>query len=175
MRRSIGASLRRELDKQESGEALLVFIEISNPDINDVIRVVSDAKNYLWQDQEYIGFWFDAQLLSDNDQPPEAQLAVQNVDRRIGDALQQATRPCRLNMYVVPASEFDESQNPRVARGLSEDPPVDAIASYTAKHLFLIETEFDVMEVRGTIASWNHTQRIWGHRVTKAAFPAIFT
>jgi len=175
MRRNIGASLRRELDKQESAEALLVFIEIKDEDHpDDVVRVVSESKSYIWQGEEWVGFWFDAVLLSDTEQAPEAQLAVQNVDQKIGQAIRQARRPPRLNMYVIPASEFDEDQDPRVARGMAESPQTDAIPSYSAKHLYLIETEQDVAQVRGQIASWNYAQRMWGRKVTKADFPAIF-
>ena len=175
MQRNLGASLRRELDRQESKEILLVFLKIWDEDHpDDAIYVVSDSKSYSWLGKTWVGFWFDAVLLSDTEQPPEAQLAVQNVDQKIGQAIRQARRPPRLDMHVVPVSEFDESVTPRVARGLSEDPPVDAEPSYSAKHLYVIQTETDVAQVRGTIASWNYAQRMWGRRVTKNDFPAIF-
>lgn len=167
--RSVSTSLRTELDRQETGEALLVFMTITNPDVNDIIRVVSDSVDYIWNDQKYIGFWFDASLLSDDDNPPEAQIKVQNVDEKIGLALQAVTKPCRVQIDVVAASQFDQSVVPRVA---VEDP---VIVEYSAKHLYLTNVDVNVMEVMGTLASWNYTQRSWpGIRATKTRCPALY-
>lgn len=167
--RSISASLRRELDSQESGEALLVFMTITNPDVNDIIRVVSDSVDYLWNGERYIGFWFDASLLSDDDAPPQAQIKVQNVDAKIGLALQAVTRPCRVQIDVVAASQFDQTVVPRV------EIEAPAIVEYSAKHLYLTNVDVNVMEVMGTLSSWNYSQRSWpGIRATKSRCPALF-
>lgn len=174
MRRSLAASLRRELDRQETAEAMLVFVEISSPDIADVIRVVSDGAPFIFNGHEWLAFGFDAELLTDGEEPPEGRLTVQNVDRRIGDAIRATTRPPRVSIYVVPASEFDESVSPRTEIGQTESPARHAVPAYSATFLDLTDVEANVMEVVGTLRSRNYTQRAWpGRRATKDYCPAL--
>jgi len=47
MARQISASLRKELEDQETGDAILVFITITHPDLDEAIRVVSDTVDYV--------------------------------------------------------------------------------------------------------------------------------
>lgn len=169
MTREISASLRQALELQESEEALIVFLTITHPSIDPPIRVCSDTVDYVWDGETYIGFPFDCELLSDNDEPPTAKLSIQNVDRKIGEAVRLLDSAPRLRIDVLAASWFNESADPRVALG---DTPV---ADYTADKLFLTNIEADALAVKADIVSWNYTQEVWpGIRATQDRLPGIF-
>lgn len=172
--RTIPALVRAELEQENTSEAVLVFLKIQQSQLNDTIRVVSDPEDF-WLNNDsgipelYKGFEFEIKLLTDTDGPPSANLAVQNVDRQIGDNILQATDPVRLEIRVISLSEFDETKFPRVAL----NNPVNHI--YRAKHLRLIDVEGNIFTVSGTIRSWDYTQENWpGLRVTEERFPGIY-
>lgn len=119
MPRSLTAPFRYSLERQETGEALIVFVTITHPELPSAIRVANDAVDYVWNGDTYIGFPFDISLISDGDQPPSARLTVQNVDRRIGEAVRDLTSPPRLRIDLLAASDFDETANPRVPKNLA--------------------------------------------------------
>ena len=168
MPRPISASLRRWLDMQESGEAILAFLTITHADLADPITVVSDGVDYVWDGVTYIGFPFRFGLLSDEEGPPRCQIEVQNVDRKIGDALRALSSPARLRLDLVAAGEFDRASDPRVALGT---PPVE----YSASHLFLVNVAVDAMMVTGDVVSWDYTQDTWpARRATQDRYPGLF-
>jgi hypothetical protein len=170
MARQISASLRKELEDQETGDAILVFITITHPDLDEAIRVVSDTVDYVWNSDTYIGFPFDIQLLTDNDSPPRASLTIQNVDRRIGNAIDSLTSPPRFRIDVMGASWFDQTVVPRVAID-SPEPEAD----YTADRLFLSDVTVTAFEVSATIVSWNYVQEVWpGIRATQSRLPGLY-
>lgn len=169
MPRILSASLRREIERQETDEALIAFLTITHPDLDAAIRVCSDGVDYVWGGETFIGFPFDAQLLTDGDQPPVAQLAVQNVDRRIGNSLRSLTGPARLRLDIVAASWFDRSAAPRLP--IAAEPS----AEYTADKLFLANVKCDDLQITADIVSWNYLQDIWpGLRATQNRLPGLF-
>ncbi|MFG1247611.1 DUF1833 family protein [Xanthobacter flavus] len=168
MRRLIPSSLRRVLDLQESGVALIGFLAISHASLATPIRVASDGVDYLWQDERWIGFPFKFALLSDGEAGPRTQIEVQNVDRKIGDALRAITSPARVQIDILAASEFDESVTPR-------EPLGTPLVAYSAKHLFLVNVSVDALAVTGDLVSWDYTQDTWpGRRATQDRCPALY-
>jgi hypothetical protein len=169
MSRTLSASLKRVLGSQEQDEALICFLTITHALLSDPVRVCSDTVDYVWNGATFIGFPFDLQILSDNDEPPTAKLSIQNVDRRIGEAVQLLDSPARLRIDVLAASWFNASATPRVALG---DTP---FADYTADKLFLTNVKADALAVSADIVSWNYTQEIWpGIRATQDRLPGLF-
>jgi hypothetical protein len=169
MPRQITASLRREIERQETGEVVLAFLTITHRDLAETIRVVSDGVDYVWQGERYIGFPFDSQLLSDGDAPPKAQLVLENVDERIGQTLRRLRGPARLRMDAVAASWFDETVSPRVPLG------AEPVADYTADHLFLTNVSGDALQLTGDIRSYDYVQETWpAVRATENRLPGLF-
>ena len=169
MPRQISASMRYALERPETGEALLVFLTITHPELSTAIRVVSDAVDYVWNGETYIGFPFDISLISDGDGPPKARLSVQNVDRRIGEAVRGLSTPPRLRIDVLAASAFDETETPRIAATTGEPE-----AEYSAPHLFLANVTGDLF-LDGEIRGWDYVQEVWpGIRATQNRLPGLF-
>ena len=171
--RTIPQSVRREIDRQESPEFYLTFLTITHRVLVEPIRVVSDPKSFVLADagatdRTYLPYDFAIQILSDSEGMPVAQLTIQNIDRRIGKAIQEATEPARILIEVCAASEFDLTVDPRVETTTAE-------RFYTADQLILHGVECNPMQLTGSIRSWDYTQELWpGMRATQDRFPGLF-
>lgn len=168
MARVLSGALRRQFLLQESGEAIIAFLTISHSSLADPIRVAGDGADYLFQGETWTGFPFGFSLLTDEDGSPRCQIDVQNVDRRIGDALKALSSPARVRLDLVAASEFDQTATPRVALGT---PPIE----YTARHLFLVNVSVTAATVTGDVVSWDYFQTTWPARLaTQDRYPGLF-
>lgn len=167
-KRNIPATVRAQIEREENDNALLVFIDIKHPDLNEPIRVVGDPENFVLGGALYIGFDFRIELLSDNDTPPVARLSIQNVDRRIADTLLRTVNPPRIELQIVAASEFDVTVIPRTELGTAQ-------RVYRAQHLYLTDVSGDKLQVSGTLRSFDYTQKTWpALRATKARYPRLY-
>lgn len=167
--RDIPVGVVQDIEAQETDEVVLVFLRISHRQLPEDLRIVSDGADYVMDGATWRGFEFDIRLLSDTDAPPRTELTVQNVDVRIGEAILAIDGPARLDLDVVAASQFNLNVEPRVALG----PSVERI--YTARHLALVDVRGDVLQLTGTIRSWDYTQEAWpSMRATQDAFPGLY-
>lgn len=168
--RTIPATATSELFNESSGDAALVFVTFHSSELNDTIRVVNDPVNFILDGQEFIGFDFEINLLSDNEEAPRANLAVQNVDSRIGENVLKATNPVNLEIQVIMLSQFNEANFPR-----TELVPGQSQRVYRAKALRLVDVEGNIFTVSGSIRSWDYTQENWpGLRGTEDRFPGLY-
>jgi len=168
--RDIPDGVRRELEREESAEFYLVFLTLRHSRLGTPVRVVSDPKDFVLDGQTYTGFVFRIELLTDTEGMPTAQLAVQNVDRRIGEAVLSAEGAPRIDIDVIAGSEFDLTADPRTELSAGNSARV-----YAAPGLYLTEVEADALEVRGRLRSWDYTQETWpGLRVTEDRFPGLY-
>lgn len=168
MARVISGALRRWLNLQESGAAVIAFLTITSDDLAEPICVAGDGVDYVRGGVTYIGFPFKFGLLTDEEGAPRCQIEVQNVDRKIGDALRALSSPARLKLELISADEFDQTAGPRTALGT---PPIE----YVANHLFLVNVSVDAMAVTGDVVSWDYTQDTWpARRATQDRYPGLF-
>jgi ABC-type tungstate transport system, periplasmic component len=188
MTRNVTTSFRRSAEANFADEVDLCFLTISHQSLADEIRVVWDTQNYVLDGETYIGFPFDINILSDDENPPTAQLAIQNVDPRIGDSVRALTSPPRIKITLmwsgasgqIGAAILDESSTSIL------DETSDTIrdntntfsssnAIYEADRLFLINVSVDIMQITGTIVGWDYLQRVWpGPRASQQTFPGLF-
>lgn len=167
-KRTVSASFRREMEREESGQAALYFLTISHPELDDDIRVVSDSKDYSYGGQTYIGFLFDLIILDDKQTFPEARLTVQNVDQKIGQVLRSVVSPPRIDIKIIQMTEFDLTVDPRT-------PISTPYVEYSAPELYLVDVDVTALEISGRIVSWNYSQELWpGVRATQSRCPGLF-
>jgi Domain of unknown function (DUF1833) len=167
-RSSVSLSFRRQAEASFAGDVDLCFLTISHPLILEPIRVVWDTKDYIYGGYTFVGFPFDITLLSDDENPPKAQLNIQNVDSRIGDTIRQLRTPPRLRIELLSSSDFNLNADPRTAIA-------STTAVYVASNLFLTNVKVDVMMVSGEIQGWDYLQRVWpGVRAREDIFPGLF-
>lgn len=166
--RTLTTGFRREIEREATAELALIFLEVTHPALAEVIRVVNDPKDFVYRGVTYSKGYFELQLLTDNERPPEGRLSVQNVDQRIGNTLRTLVDPARLRIDVVAGSQFNLGVDPR-----TEITPV--YTEYVADYLYLIDVECDAMMLNGRIVSWDYTQELWpGVRATQDRLPGLF-
>ena len=159
--RNVTLSFRKAAESQFNDDVDLCFLTISHPQLITPIRVVWDAVDFIYGGNTYIGFPFDITLLSDDENPPKAVLAIQNVDQVIGETV-------RLRIDLLSSVDFDLTVKPRTEVGT-------ATLIYRADKLFLTNVKLDVLQIQADIVGWNYLQRVWpGVRARQDIFPGLF-
>lgn len=170
MPRSVSLSFRHAVEAQHTDDVDLIFATITHPQLVEPVRVVNDTKDFIRDGVTFVGFPFDIQLLSDDDNPPKAQLEIQNVDRRIGQTILPLTTPPRLKIELLSSADFDLTVVPRVALGSPGPSP-----EYVADFLFLQNVQVDALTVSADIVGWDYTQVAWPSvRATQSRLPGLF-
>ena len=168
--RNITLSFRQSAEANFADEVDLCFLTISHPTLIDPIRIVWDTKDFIYGGKTFIGFPFDITILSDDEQPPQAKLTIQNVSPKIGDGLRSLRSPLRLKIELLSSADFVMTNDPRTEVG-SPTPTV----VYSADKLFLTNVSVNVLEITATIQGWDYLQRVWpGQRAQQSNFPGLF-
>ena len=166
--RQITPEIRTDLMAEASPHALLAFLTIEHRNLVDPIRVVSDPVDFMVGGQLFIGCPFEVRLLTDEDQAPTTQLRVQNVDRRIGQALDSVSDRATVRLEVRSTADFNLSAVPRVEIGAST--PI-----YGFRHFDLIDVTGTAIDLTGTLMLRDYAQEPWpGKRATQSRAPGLF-
>jgi len=169
MSRDIPDSIAADLRSQASPHALLGFLTITHRNLSAPIRVVSDAIDYVVDGETFIGCPFEFQLLTDDEQHPTTQLRVQNVDRRIGEAIRTVTDRAVVQLEARSTADFDLSVIPRVEAGTGSS------VLYGFRHFDLVDVTVTPIEVTGTLMLRDYTQEPYpGLRATQTRCPALY-
>lgn len=108
MSRDVSLSLREAVNAPETGEVFLVLLTIDHPDLGAPIRVTSDAVDTVSRGETFVAFPFELTLPEDGeDRPPRARLRIDNVDRRIVQAVREIASAPTVLMEVVRAADPD--------------------------------------------------------------------
>lgn len=168
MPRTVTNSFRRSIESRNAEDVDLCFITITHDLLVDPIRVVWDTVDFTYGGNTFTGFPFDIELLTDDDQPPKAQLVIQNVDQIIGKTIRGLKTAPRLKIELLSSLDFDLTSDPRA-------PISTPSVAYSADKLFLRNVEVNVMQVTADIVGWDNLQRVWpGVRATQDLLPALF-
>lgn len=131
--RPISAALREAIQAQETDEALLYLITITHAQLDEPVRVSSDQVDTVSRGQIYLAYPVRPLLTGAGDgSPPRAQLEIDHVDRRIGQAIAALEGPAGVTIEVVLGSTPD-----------SVELALDGLA--------LTDVEWDQHTVRGTL------------------------
>lgn len=168
MTRDIDADVKAGLEAPDSVDALLVFLVITHPLLTDPIRVVSDVMDYTVDGNLHVGVPFEPRILTDNEGPSMTELGMQNVDRRIGLALQVLPDRAKVAMFIRSSADFDLSLDPR-----EEIPGGSQI--YGFEQFELIDVTCTVADLVGRVMQRDYSQEPWpGQRCTQTRCPALF-
>src|SRR5262245_51542465 len=108
MPREISTPLRRALEEPRSAEYVIILLEINHQTLSEPIRVANDVVAYVFEDNTYLGFPFEIEILTDSRQVPRGQVRIQNVDRRIGEAIFNLVTPPTLTITLLANSDFSD-------------------------------------------------------------------
>ena len=166
--RVIDADVRASLEREASPDALLAFLTVTHPRLVEPIRLVSDVFDYLRGGQQFIGLPFNFTAVTDEEGGPTTQLTVQNVDRRIGEALRSMPDRAIVQVEVLSSADFDLSKDPREEIG-------SASPIYAMRHFQLIDVTASVTEITGTLMLRDYSQEPWpGRSATQSVCPGLF-
>lgn len=170
MQRTIPLITQRTLETETSADATIMFVTISHPEVDGVIRLVADGEDYVFGGETYHKGGFELSLLTDDDTPPTARFTFPNVKREAMTRLEKVTSPAQVTFEAVSSAYFDINKVPRTAKS-----GVTPIAFYSARHLMLTEVNVTVSEVTGTLRSRDYRQEIWpGRRATPELTPGVW-
>lgn len=168
MSRSDAIAQRMVLEAEQSPHALLAFLTITHPGLDQPIRVVSDVMDYQVDGLLWSGRPFGHRLLSDGEGTARTQLVIQNVDRRIGATLRRATDRAKLRLEIRSSADFDLSVDPRLE--VVSNPPI-----YSFLDLYLINVQADALQIVGDVQGADYSAEPFpGIRATQDRFPGHF-
>lgn len=171
MTRSVPATTRLELENEATGEALLLFVDITHPELgHETIRVVSDGVDYVLGGETYQAGGFEVETLTDSDQPPSARFFFANVDRSATNMLADVVGPAQVRVRIVSTEYFTKAGEPREPlAGVTVEP------AYDAQHLYLTDITVDAVACSGTLRGYDYRQESWPARIaTEALCPGLF-
>lgn len=105
MSRTLSSTALASANAQETDEVWLVLLTIDHDDLEAPLRVVNNNANVTSNGQEFIAFPFEIELPGeDPDQPATARLKIDNVDRRVVQALRSIASAPTVTIQVILAS-----------------------------------------------------------------------
>lgn len=167
--RSLSTPFRNSLEASANGDAALLFATISHPSLTGPIRVVNDIVDYVWGGETFYGLPFMMEFLSDGDRPPSGKLTIQNIDRRIGQAIIKLDVSPGIQIDVLPSSDFGAA-----VAGVRTEIGTPT-AEYSAPRLRLRNVTGDAMAIEGELWSYDLSREPYpAVRSTKDRLPGLF-
>jgi hypothetical protein len=159
--RTLSALLRRQLFSPFRDEDVRILLTIDHSTFNDPFRFVSGDPNEFEtltsNGEEFQTFPFEITLLSDDDNPPEAFIRIQNVDDRIGSTV-----------LALP----DDALTVMIQMIMRTTPDV---IEYEASNLELVDVEITAVAVTGRLFIRGlSSEPCPGRRLTNKISPVIF-
>ena len=115
--RQVSTAFKRAVNGQETSEAFILLVTISHSAFTDDMRIASDpfellpnagVNGVISRGLEYIYLPFSINLPQQDDTGiARAQLQIDNVDRRIINAVRSANSPLSITLEVVLSSDVD--------------------------------------------------------------------
>lgn len=100
--RSVSANAVRSINASETGEVWLYLLTIEQASLTEPIRITSDAVDTVSRGESYVSFPFELVLpTADEGRPARARLVIDNVDRRITEAIRLIDSPATVRIESV--------------------------------------------------------------------------
>jgi len=168
MPRPITNSFRRAIEAEASGRIVLVALIFEHDELDKPIRVINDTRDFLIGGERYFGAPFQIELVSDTDGTPEARLSVQNVDRRVGLAVEGLTGSPTVTARIYDSGDFDLTVDPRTPTGTPD-------VEYEAGDLEFVEIEITSEMVGGSLILRDYGAEPWPKTLaTQDMAPGLF-
>lgn len=169
MPRALSTRFRQGLEQHNSDELPIVLLILTHPSLSTPIRVANDIVDYYYDGNQYIGFPFEFDILTDNATIPRGTLVIQNVDRRIGQAIMDLKTPPFIEIVIVASVDFAEPVG-----NIRYEHPDGATIEYQAANLVLADVNVDASRIQGTIQSFDLTNEPWpAIRTTEDRLPGL--
>ena len=161
---------RKLLQASSSEGAVLVFVTITHPLTLDVIRLVMSPVDHVLDGITFNKSWFNLNMLTDSERPPQAQFSFPNVDRQAMNLMRTIVGPPRVAFELYTSNFWEKTGDPR-----DEIDPLETAPLYTARSLYLTAVKITPAQVTGTLRSWDYSQERWPNKaVTKSLLPGVY-
>lgn len=169
MPRVISSTFRSAIDASNASDFPIIFATFTHASFAQPIRFNSDDADYVYGGNTFHGVSLGVQIVSDDDQPPRAQLAIMNVDRVISDALLALVDSPTVKLELLSSSDFNLTVTPRTQIGT---PTVQ----YTADNLRMGNVSADVLQVTADLTTFlDPTSEPWpGITGTQKRLPGLY-
>jgi hypothetical protein len=108
MRESVSLAYLQATKAQHSDEAIGALLTFEDKDLPAPIRLTDLGRNIVSRGNTFLACFIEATILDDDpDRPPEARIAVSNIDRRIIVALRSTLTPASVTLEIIRASDPD--------------------------------------------------------------------
>jgi hypothetical protein len=159
---------RLTLEAENTPHALIAFLTIEHPALATPIRVVSDVMAYQVGSVVFEGIPFGIKQLTDNESGPRTQITIQNLDRRIGEALRRSDTRAKVRLDVRSSADFNLSVDPRTE--IATTAPIYSFAFFE-----LVNVEGDVAQLVGDVELQDYSVEPWPNvRATQDRLPGLF-
>lgn len=101
MSRPLSTNLKKAIRLMTTDEDMHCLLSIGERTLEEPIYIVSDTVNVTSNGQEFIACPFEFSLPQEDEQVPKSQIRLQNVDQRIGMALELIYDPLTIRMQVI--------------------------------------------------------------------------
>jgi hypothetical protein len=141
---------------QARDEQFLALLTLIHPQLAPPIRACCDLTSVVSRGETYVGWPFSFERVSDDEESPELKIAIQNVDKRIGEAVLPLKQRLRLDLEII----------------LREEP--DTVIE-SVKYLNLVDVEITAIDVTGTLVGRNYATKPYpGISATQERCPALW-
>lgn len=108
MPRTLSNAALTSMMAEETSEPWILLLTMDHADLDDPVRVVRNKTDITSNGNLYVGFSFDVNLPTDSgDTVPITSIRMDNVDRRIVDAVRAISSPATVKLEVILASDPD--------------------------------------------------------------------
>lgn len=168
--RLLPPQIRAGIEDPNDPDPLIAFVTLTHADWEAPLRFVSDADgiDYMLGSDRFKGFPFEIVMLTDGETAPRGRIAVQNVDRAIGEAIKAISSAPGVALKLYAALDFDSTVIPRVAFGTPQ-------LILEATNLYFRQLSLDVLSASGVLTSWDYVSQPWPSKfATQALLPGLF-
>lgn len=160
--RNLSPGFRRAAEEPRSDIYAVILLRITHPTLTFPILVANDTINYVHDGETYQGFPFELELIGDTNQVPRGQLRIQNVDRRIGEAVVNLTTPPGLSIIIMASTDFEEAATAPDGRLENVRYEKENVTpEYEANHLVLGNVTVDAISVTAEVLSFDMSNEPW--------------
>jgi len=165
---SLTDAQRGDLERPESADALISFIEVAHPLFPATKRFVTDVLDYVWGGQTYRAIGgLELPLADDSDSAARLTVRLPNIDREIGETLDAATSAITVRQTILSTADFDLTADPRTEVGTAA--PV-----YDMVNFEVVEATWDAVAAEMVLVLRDYTQHQYGLRATQDLLPGVF-
>lgn len=108
MSRSLSTAALASILAQETAEVWLPLLTIEHEDLTTPYRFVANTEDVTSNGETFTAFPFDCRLpTAVQDQPPQAEIVIDNIDRTIVDTIRSIQSPPTITLQIVLADSPD--------------------------------------------------------------------